>query len=148
MQASEGKSSYLDFRRFHYHFERYLVIVGLMVAVVIKMGQSAVMAWFKLQPKAFPRLASLTCTLQTLRRKAQFEAFCSLTPHHAQSLIEVSRFRVAFQDECYHEIKSCGNAQTIGWPLSRLDWWTWRLGTRSGNDLVSALNVASVFIHT
>lgn len=47
-------------------------------------------------------------------RKAQPKASCSLPPHHAQSLVVVSCFRVAFQDECYHEIKSCGNEQTIG----------------------------------
>lgn len=47
-------------------------------------------------------------------RKAQPKASCLLPPHHAQSLVEVSGFRVAFQDECYHEIKSCGNEQTIG----------------------------------
>lgn len=70
------------------------------------------MAEFKLQSKADPSRPP-QCALQTLRR-AQLEASYSLPLGYAQSLVEVSCFRVAFQNECYHEIKSCGNGGTIG----------------------------------
>lgn len=68
-------------------------------------AQTAVQGW---SHSASPRHTS------NVPRKAQPEASSSLPLHYAQSLVEVSCFRVAFQDECYHEIKSCGNEGTIG----------------------------------